>query len=73
MTKIIPYLRVTNEKQAIEQYREIFNAELIEHQLISKEIGKNFNLPKDFDYENFRMHTDLKIGDSIFYLSDSTN
>ncbi len=73
MIKIKPYLQVTNGKRAIEQYKEIFNAELIEHQAFSKEIGKEFGLPEDFDYEDSTMHAELKIGDSSLYLSDNTN
>ncbi len=73
MVKIIPYLQVPNGIQAIEHYKELFEARLIEHQPFSKEIGEEFGFPKDFDYEDSTMHAELNIGESFFYLSDNTN
>ena len=71
MTKIIPYLQVKNGKKAIDHYKVLFNAELIDHQPFSKEIGTEFGFPKNFDYENSTMHAELKIEDAFFYLSDN--
>ena len=73
MVRILPYLQVRNGKKAIDHYKEIFNAELIEHQPFSKEIGKEFGFPKEFKYEDSTMHAELKIDEASFYLSDNTN
>ena len=45
MTKAIPYLLVKNGKKAIELYKDLFGAQLIEHQPFNKEIGKEFGIP----------------------------
>jgi PhnB protein len=73
MVKILPYLQVKNGKEAIEHYKTLFDAELIEHQPFSTEIGKEFGFPPDFDYTNSTMHAELKIDEANFYLSDNTN
>ncbi|MHA1993039.1 MAG: VOC family protein [Candidatus Hodarchaeales archaeon] len=73
MVKILPYLQIANGKEAIEHYKALFGAELIEHQPFSKEIGKEFGFPEDFDYDNSTMHAELKIEEASFYLSDNTN
>jgi PhnB protein len=71
MTKAIPYLLVKNGKKAIELYENLFRAKLIEHQPFNKEIGKEFGLPEDFDYENSTMHAKLDIDGALIYLADN--
>ena len=71
MVRVIPYLTVKNGKKAIELYKVIFNAKLLDHRPVAKEEGANFNLPEDFDYENSTMHAELEIGGSHVYLSDN--
>lgn len=71
MTKAIPYLLVKNGKKAIEIYKELFDAELTEHQPFSKEVGKEFGMPDDFDYENSTMHAKLDINGADVYLADN--
>jgi PhnB protein len=71
MIKIIPYLLVSNGKEAIKLYKEIFDAKLIEHQPFSPEIVKMMDLQGDFDYENSTMHAVVEIGGSIIYLADN--
>ena len=71
MTKAIPYLLVKNGKKAIEIYKELFDAELTEHQPFSKEVGKEFGMPDNFDYENSTMHAKLNINGAEVYLADN--
>ncbi len=71
MVKAIPYLLVKNGKKAIEIYKELFDAKIIEHQPFSKELGKEFGIPDDFDYDNSTMHAKLDIGGAEIYLADN--
>ncbi|MHA2125709.1 MAG: VOC family protein [Promethearchaeota archaeon] len=71
MVKIIPYLLVKNGKEAIDLYKKLFNAEVIDHQPFSKEVGGEFGFPDDFDYESSTMHAELGIGGAEIYLSDN--
>ncbi len=65
MVKAIPYLLVKNGKKAIEIYKELFETKVIEHQPSSKEVGKEFGMPDDFDYENSTMHAKLDISGAL--------
>ena len=71
MTKAIPYLLVKNGKKAIELYKSLFGATLIEHQPFNNEIGKEFGMPEDFDYDNSTMHAKLDIDGALIYLADN--
>jgi PhnB protein len=71
MVKAIPYLLVKNGKKAIEIYKELFDAKVIEHQPFSTEVGKEFGMPDDFDYENSTMHAKLDISGALIYLADN--
>ncbi|MFW9856316.1 MAG: VOC family protein [Candidatus Thorarchaeota archaeon] len=71
MVRIVPYLTVKNGKQAIELYKTIFNARLVDHEAFSPETTADFSLPKDFDYANSTMHAELDIGGSAIFLSDN--
>ena len=71
MVKAIPYLLVNNGKKAIEIYKDLFEAKLIEHQPFSMEVGKEFGMPDDFDYENSTMHAKLEISGAEVYLADN--
>jgi len=72
MVKINPYLMVKNGKEAIELYKDLFGAKLVDHMPFSKEMGgDSFGFPDDFDYENSTMHAVLDIGGTNIMLSDN--
>jgi len=72
MVKINPYLMVKNGKEAIELYKELFGAKLVDHMPFSKEMGgDSFGFPEDFEYEDSTMHAVLDIGDATIMLSDN--
>jgi PhnB protein len=71
MVKAIPYLLVENGKKAIKLYEDLFEAKVVSHQPFTKEIGKEFGMPDDFDYKNSTMHAELEIGGAEVYLSDN--
>ncbi|MFX0037618.1 MAG: VOC family protein [Candidatus Hermodarchaeota archaeon] len=71
MVKINPYLMVKNGKEAIELYKYLFGAKLIEHTPFFKEAGSFFGFPEDFDYENSTMHAVLDIKGATIMLSDN--
>ena len=72
MVKINPYLMVKNGKEAIELYKDLFGAKLVDHMPFTKEMGgESFGFPDDFDYENSTMHAVLNIGDATIMLSDN--
>jgi len=72
MAKINPYLMVENGKEAIELYKDLFGAILVEHTPFSKEMGgEHFGFPDDFDYENSTMHAVLDINGAVIMLSDN--
>ncbi|MBD3338534.1 MAG: hypothetical protein GF353_05475 [Candidatus Lokiarchaeota archaeon] len=70
MVKTIPYLKVKNANKSINFYKKLFNAELIDHVPYSEEVGKEFGLPSDFDYENSTMHSVLHILGAPIYMAD---
>ena len=65
MAKINPYLMVENGKEAIELYKELFGAKLVEHTPFEKEAGAHFGFPDDYDYENSTMHAILDINGAV--------
>ena len=69
--KIVPYLFLPNAKEAISYYEGLFNAKLLRHEQFNPEMGKDFGLPEDFDYENSTMYASIEIDGSTIYLSDS--
>jgi uncharacterized glyoxalase superfamily protein PhnB len=72
MAKINPYLMVENGKEAIELYKDLFGAKLVEHTPFSKKMGgEHFGFPDDFDYENSTMHAILDIKGAVIMLSDN--
>ena len=71
MAKINPYLMVENGKEAIELYKELFGAKLVEHTPFEKEAGAHFGFPDDYDYENSTMHAILDINGAVIMLSDN--
>jgi PhnB protein len=71
MVKIIPYLLVSNGKEAIALYQTIFDAKLLNHQPFSVEIVKSMDLPQNMDYDNSTMHATIEIGGSIIYIADN--
>jgi PhnB protein len=72
MVKINPYLMVKNGKEAIELYKELFRATVVDHMPFSKEMGgESFGFPDDFDYENSTMHAVLDIKGANIMMSDN--
>jgi PhnB protein len=72
LVKANPYLLVKNGKVAIELYKELFGAKLIDQMPFTEEMGKQSGFPKDFDYANSTMHAVLDIGGAEFMLADNT-
>jgi PhnB protein len=62
---------VKNGKKAIELYKDLFGAKLVDHMPFSKEMGAEFGFPKDFDYENSTMHAVIDIGGAELMLNDN--
>ncbi|MFX0033456.1 MAG: VOC family protein [Candidatus Hodarchaeota archaeon] len=71
MVKVSPYLLVKNGKAAIELYKELFGAKLVDHMPFTKEVGKEFSLPKGFDYDNSTMHAVLDIEGAEIMVADN--
>ncbi len=71
MVKINPYLMVENGKEAIELYKDLFGAKLLDHTPFAREAGQAFGFPEDFDYENSTMHAVLDIKGAVIMLSDN--
>jgi PhnB protein len=71
MATINPYLMVDNGKEAIELYKELFGARLMDHTPFSEEAGASFGFPDDFDYKNSTMHAVLDIKGAVVMLSDN--
>ena len=62
---------VKNGKEAIELYKDLFGAKLVDHMPFAKEAAEYFGFPDDFDYENSTMHAVLDIGGAVVMLSDN--
>jgi len=71
LVKANPYLSVKNGKAAIELYKELLGAKLVDHMPFTEEAGKDFGFPKDFDYDNSTMHAVLDVGGAELMLSDN--
>ena len=71
LVKTNPYLSVKNGKAAIELYKELFGAKLIDHMPFTNEMGKQFGFSKDFDYKNSTMHAVMDIGGAEIMLNDN--
>jgi len=72
MAKTNPYIMVENGKAAIELYKDLFDAKLLEHSPFEKEGGASFDFPDDNNYENSTMYAVLDIKGAIIMLSDNT-
>ncbi len=63
---------VKNGKKAIELYKDLFGAKLVDHMPFTKEMGgESFGFPEDYDYENSTMHAVLDIEGAVVMLSDN--
>lgn len=71
MVDIKPYLAVKNALEAIELYKNIFDAELLEHMPFAKEQAVSFGMPEDMDFSKTTMHSSLSIGGATLYMSDN--
>ena len=49
----------------------MFEAEVVDHNKFTLEVGKQMGLPEDFDYENSTMHAELKIYGDTLYMADA--
>lgn len=72
MVKTNPFLLVKNGKKAIELYKELLGAKLVNHMPFSKEIGTEFGLPDDFDYDSSTMHAVIDVDGAEIMLADNT-
>ena len=71
MVLAIPYLIVKNGKESIKLYEELFGAKIIDHMPFTKEMGTQFGLPNDFDYDNSTLHAELEINGAKIMLTDN--
>ena len=71
MVLAIPYLIVKNGKESIKLYEELFGAKIIDHMPFTKEMGTQFGLPNDFDYDNSTLHAELEINSAKIMLTDN--
>ena len=71
MVVIKPYLDVNNALEAMELYKKIFNADVVRHVPVEKHQATGLNIPEGTDLSKTTMHSELKIGDSIFYMCDN--
>ncbi len=62
---------VENGNKAIELYKELFGAKVVDHQPFSKEVGAQMGWSDDFDFENSTMHAELDIDGATVMLSDN--
>ncbi len=63
---------VKNGKEAIELYKDLFGAKLVDRMPFTKEMGgEGFGFPDDYDYENSTMHAVLDIEGAVVMLSDN--
>ncbi|MBY9021156.1 MAG: glyoxalase/bleomycin resistance/extradiol dioxygenase family protein [Candidatus Lokiarchaeota archaeon] len=62
---------VANGKEAIELYKDLFGAKLVDHTPFAKEAAEYFGFPDDFNYDNSTMHAVLDIRGAVVMLSDN--
>jgi PhnB protein len=62
---------VKNGKAAIELYKELFGAKLIDHMPFTEKMGSQFGFPKDFNYANSTMHAVIDIGGAEIMMADN--
>ena len=62
---------VENGNNAIELYKDLFGAKVVEHRPFTKEVGAQMGWSDDFDYENSTMHAELDIEGATVMLSDN--
>jgi PhnB protein len=70
MVQVIPYLSVPNSLKAVEAYKEVFGATLIERVPFDKEIGMQMGMPEDHDRENSTMHCEIDVHGARIYMAD---
>jgi PhnB protein len=70
MVQVIPYLSVPNSLKAVEAYKEVFGATLIERVSFDKEIGMQMGMPEDHDWENSTMHCEIDVHGARIYMAD---
>lgn len=70
MVQAIPYITVPNAKEAIEVYKELFGATLIDRMPFDKKIGMQMGLPEDYDWENSTMHSEIEVNGAKINMAD---
>lgn len=70
MVQAIPYLTVPNAKKAIEVYKDLFGATLVDRMPYDKEIGMQMGLPEDYDWANSTMHSEIEINGGKINMAD---
>mgnify|MGYP003937350831 CR=1 FL=1 len=71
LVNIIPYLLISNGKEAISLYKSIFDAKLLNHQSFTADIAKEMGFNEEYNLENSTMHAVLEIGNQKIYLADN--
>ena len=71
MVVIRPYISAKSALEAIDLYKTIFNAELIERLPVEKEQAGQMGIPDGADLSKSTLHSSLKIGEAIFYMADN--
>ena len=61
MTKIIPRISVNKGVDAIETYKDVFDAKLLARQQITPSYGRELGLPGEYDYTNSTMFAEVEI------------
>ena len=74
MTRIIPRISVKRGVDAINTYKEVFGAKLLDRQQISPSMGRELGLPSEFDFTNSTMFAEVEIeGEKIQIRDDVKN
>lgn len=71
MPKILPYLAVSNAMEALDLYKKIFGAKVIERLPVTEDQAKDMGVPDGADLSKTTMHSAFKIGRTNLYMSDS--
>ena len=70
MTILIPSISVPNALEAIDFYKKVFDAKLIEHNPFDPSMAQGMALPDNFDFEKSTIHSVISINDDHIYLAD---
>lgn len=69
---MVPYMNLPNAKEAIELYKNIFDAKVLDHRPFTKEQAPPGRFPDDFDFENSTMYAYVEILGQKVHISDGS-